>query len=122
MNFINIAETKLRAGNARCCACCGRPLRPKRGSRQQRYCSYRCRDEVRRARNFAGSYPNQAIPRSVENRPLISKVCKGDLADLAYSIIGPRDVIKTELITSHDWRPIVSPDGVRFEVAGWSVP
>jgi hypothetical protein len=79
-----------RAGNARCCANCGRPIKPKRNSRRQRSCSYRCRDEARRARDFADRYPHQAIPRSVENRPLASTACKGDFADrpLPLNILG----------------------------------
>jgi hypothetical protein len=106
-----------RAGNARCCANCGRPINPKRSSRRQRYCNYRCRDEARRARDFAGRYPAQAIPRSVENRPLVSNTCKGDFADRAYSISGPHDVIASELIAGRDWRSVISADGIPCKVA-----
>jgi hypothetical protein len=106
-----------RAGNARCCSNCGRPINPKRSSRRQRFCSYRCRDEARRARDFADRYPHQAIPRSVENRPLASTACKGDFADRAYSISAPPGVIATEIVAGRDWRPIVSPDGVFCKVA-----
>jgi hypothetical protein len=74
-----------RAGNASACATCGKPLRPKRGSRRQCYCSYRCRDEARRARNFADLAAtrrgSQAIPRSVQNNHVISMLCKAGFAD-----------------------------------------
>ena len=45
----------LRAGNATRCLVCGSTVNPRRASRRQKYCSYRCRDEARRARNFAAS-------------------------------------------------------------------
>jgi hypothetical protein len=112
-----ITPPQRRAGNAKCCQHCGRAFHPKRGSRRQRFCSYRCRDEARRARDFVGRYPTQANPRSVENRALVSMACKGDFADLAYSISAPPDVIATELIAGQDWRSIVSPDGVFCKVA-----
>jgi hypothetical protein len=113
--------TNGRAGNARCCVNCGRPINPKYGSRRQRYCSYRCRDEARRARNFAVSATTRrgspAIPRSVENRPLASTACGGDFADRAFSISAPPNVIATEIVAGRDWRSIVSPDGVFCKVA-----
>jgi hypothetical protein len=57
------------------------------------------------------------IPRSVENRSLISTACKGDFADRAYSISGPRVVIATEIIAGRDWRSVTSADGVICKVA-----
>jgi hypothetical protein len=76
-----------RAGNASACATCGERLRPKRGSRRQRYCSYRCRDEARRARNFANLATTRrgspAMPRSVENNGATSKPCEARFADRA---------------------------------------
>jgi len=115
--FFSIATLGGRAGNARCCANCGRPINPKRNSRRQRYCNYRCRDAARRARNFVERYPTQAIPRSVENRSLISTACNGDFADRGYSISGPLEVIASEIIAGWDWESIVSLDGVRCKVA-----
>ncbi len=74
-------------GNATRCDHCGAPLHPKRGSRRQKFCSYRCRDEARRARNYAifGSARrgSQGIPRSVQNIDAKSKACKADFGDRA---------------------------------------
>jgi hypothetical protein len=117
VNFINIAETKLRAGNARCCACCGRKLQPKRNSRRQRYCNSRCRNEARRARDFAGRWGSDGLPRSVENSPLISTACNDDFADRGYSISGPPEIIQTEIVAGRVWRSVTSPDGVVCKVA-----
>jgi len=109
-----------RAGNAFVCSNCGAPLNPKRGSRRQLYCSNRCRDEARRTRNFAVSGATRrgspAIPRSVENRPLVSTSCKNGFAGRTPSIIGPQIVIETEIIAGRIWRSVVSPDGVCCEV------
>ena len=112
------------AGNARHCAQCGKSLRPKKASRRQRFCDSRCRDKARRERNFAAvaatrrrtPHPSAAIPRSVENPPLTSTACKGDFADRAYSISGPRVAVETEIVAGRGWQPVTSPDGVTCEV------
>jgi hypothetical protein len=90
-------DIKLRAGNARCCECCGQRLQPKRGSRRQRFCNSRCRDEARRARNHAvfgtARRGSQAIPRSVENNRVKSNACNGHFDGQPPSICGPPDRI-----------------------------
>ena len=110
-----------RAGNAVYCQRCGAKLHPKRASRRQLYCSYRCRDEARRGRNFAVSATTRrgspAIPRSVENRPLVSTSCKNGFVGRTPSIIGPQIVIETEIIAGRSWKSVVSPHGVCCEVA-----
>ena len=110
-----------RAGNAVYCQRCGAKLHPKRASRRQLYCSYRCRDEARRGRNFAVSATTRrgspAIPRSVENRPLVSTSCKNGFAGRTPSIVGPQIVIETEIIAGRIWKSVVSPDDVCCEVA-----
>ena len=110
-----------RAGNAFVCSNCGAVLTPNRASRRQRYCSYTCRDEARRARNFAVSATTRrgssAIPRSAENRHLVSASCRDGLAGRTPSIIGPQSVIETEIIAGLIWQSVVSPDGVWCEVA-----
>lgn len=109
-----------RAGNGTACLGCGKPLHPKRGSRRQRYCSYRCRDEARRTRNFAVSaatrYPNKAIPRSVENTADQSTASKVGFGDRAQGIVGPAHVVEREVMARWNWRRITSPDGVVVEI------
>lgn len=112
---------KGRAGNGVSCLVCSSPLHPKRGSRRQKFCSYRCRDEARRARNYAvlggvrrGS---QGIPRSVENNADNSNACNGHFGDRASHICGPARVIEREVFARWNWRAITSADGVVVEVA-----
>jgi hypothetical protein len=114
------AQLPLRAGNASRCLVCGSTINPRRASRRQRHCSYHCRDEARRARNFAASGAtrrgSQAIPRSVENQPLVSASCEGGFAGRASSIIGPQILIETEIVAGRIWKSVVSADGVTCEV------
>jgi hypothetical protein len=110
-----------RAGNALHCGHCGKLLHPKRGSRRQRYCGPKCREAVRRGRNFAvfaaTRTPSLGKPRSVENSLLTSTACKVTFGDRAYSIDGPREVVETEIIAGRVWHPVKSPDGVTCQVA-----
>jgi hypothetical protein len=84
----------IRNGNARTCAACGAALKPKRGSRRQRYCGFECRDRARRDRNFSAfgatrkgsGHLGQAIPRSVQNSSEISSSRKGENAGRAFPI------------------------------------
>ena len=107
-----------RAGNALVCSNCGAALTPKRASRRQRYCSYKCRDEARRARNFAISATTRRgtplIPRPVQNNSVRSRTCEGSFHDRARGI--PRAVIEVEILGGRKWREVLSPDGVRVEV------
>jgi hypothetical protein len=111
----------LRAGNAAACATCGEPLTPKRGSRRQRFCCYRCRDEARRTSNFALSgvtrRGSQGIPRSIENNDEKSIACKADFGHRASAISGPTRVIDREIVAGRNWQPVISPDGVNCSVA-----
>jgi hypothetical protein len=83
------------------CAMCGRSVT--RRSRQQRYCSDRCRDFVRcenNGRTANGFNGLQAAKSGSSPR-----------------IYGPRRVIERELVAGRDWAPVVSPDGVICVVA-----
>jgi hypothetical protein len=77
----------IRGGNASRCLVCGCLIKPRRASRRQRYCSYRCRDEARRARNFTASGATRrgspAIPRSVQINGARSTACKAAFDDQA---------------------------------------
>src|SRR6516162_3210538 len=111
-----------RAGNALRCQKCGKPLHAKRGSRRQLYCSYKCRDEARRSRNFAAlactRRGSQGIPRSVENQPLVSNGYKAYYVVRPPCIVGPARVIQTEIIAGRNWESVTSPNGVPCMVAG----
>jgi hypothetical protein len=77
----------IRNGNARSCATCGGALKPKRGSRRQRFCSARCRSRARRERNFlATGHTEQGAARSTKISHAISSTCKGENAGLAFPI------------------------------------
>ena len=110
-----------RHGNAASCQNCGAPITPKRGSRRQRFCNSRCKDEARRNRNNAicgrARYPSGPVPRSVKNSHANSSTCKAGLAgrgsvDKALW----QHIVTVEVINGHHWSPSVSSDGVASEV------
>ena len=126
-----------RHGNAAVCAMCGEPLSPKRGSRRQMFCSARCRDAARRARNSAASgysrpkhetragalkngarYPRSPVPRSVKNPPVNSIACKTDFRGRGCvdEALWQR-IVAAEVIGPHHWTTTVSSDGVVSEIA-----
>jgi hypothetical protein len=117
VNFINIAETKLRAGNARCCACCGRKLQPKRSSRRQRFCDAACRQTAYRAKKWTARNRGPKALRSVEKTRGRSNGYGGHFADGASRICAPGAVIEAEIFGRREWRAVTSPDGVVCKVA-----
>ena len=104
-----------RNGNLLNCQNCGRPLRPKRGSRRQTYCGCRCRSEARRNRNFVASghtrYPGQASARSVDNPPLLSMASEGRFGHRGYRFNAPRDLLGHACFKFHS--PRLDPPIVR---------
>jgi hypothetical protein len=77
----------IRNGNAHTCASCGAKMKPKRGSRRQRYCNARCRSLARRDRNFSATgQTRQGAARSVKNSPAVSDTHKGENAGRAFPI------------------------------------
>ena len=114
-------EVQARHGNASACQNCGEPITPKHGSRRQRYCNGRCKDEARRNRNNAicgrARYPSGPVPRSVKNSHANSNGCKAGLAgrgsvDKALW----QHIVTVEVTNGHHWSPSVSTDGVKSEV------
>jgi hypothetical protein len=97
-----------RAGNALVCFNCGSALTPKRASRRQRHCSYLCRDEARRAHNFAVPATTRRgsllIPRSVQNYSVRSRTCESNFHDRACGIVAPRAVIEVEILGGNSHR------------------
>jgi hypothetical protein len=73
-----------RAGDATKLAGCDPAINPWRASRRQKYCSYHCHDEARRARNFAASGATRrgssAIPRPIQDNGLRLIACKPNSA------------------------------------------
>jgi hypothetical protein len=96
---------------------CGALIAAKRTGRKAKFCSDRCRSEARRARSFVSLGRSSGASRNDENSIAKSNGCKGHFAGRAYSIIAPPDVIAAEVFGGSDWQSIVSPDGVRCEVA-----
>ena len=111
----------LRAGNARTCIVCGSAIKPRRGSRRQKYCCYRCRDEARRARNFEVFATTRrvgaSIPRSGGNNQSNPRACNGHFGDRTFGILAPRAVIQAEVFGNRRWRRVTSPDGVTCDVS-----
>ena len=103
------------------CAVCGRTARRK--SRQQKYCSTRCRQQAHYGKLVAeGRFDpvlglDTALPT---NPPKKSNSVNGLQAAESRStphIFGPRRVTERELFVGRDWIPVVSPDGVIAQVA-----
>jgi hypothetical protein len=106
-----------RAGNDLSCAKCGKRLHPKRGSRRMRFCSGACRQSAFRAKKWASRYEGRSPLRPVQNNAAVSKSCNGHLRDRASGICAPTRVVSRELLAGFMWCLVVSPDGVRAEVA-----
>jgi len=104
--------------NAPFCATCGVVIVAKCGSRRQRYCSLKCRDEARRRRNFhkigRARYPRSGVPRSVGIPAENSAACSAQVTDRRVRIPWRR-IVEIEVIAPHDWKCVTSADGV----VGW---
>ena len=102
------------------CEACGRSVT--RHSRQQRYCSDRCRDFARRENNGRTAIKNSVLgldTRKPTNPPKKVNGFNGLQAAKSGStprIHGPRHVIERELIAGCDWHEEISPDGVVVQV------
>jgi hypothetical protein len=97
-------RSALRAqGRVRSCAACGRPLW--QANAKKKFCTDRCRQVGHRSQKWDSEFDlsrsvahhPSGLSRFDGNSPLASKSCKADLAGLAYSIIGPPDVIEIEI-------------------------
>jgi endogenous inhibitor of DNA gyrase (YacG/DUF329 family) len=98
------------------CEACGRNVT--RHSRQQRYCSDRCREwakgQGRVRKSFlgrdTGASPNP--PKKLNGFNGLQAAKSGS----TLRIFGPRRVIERELIAGRDWHEEISPDGVVTQV------
>jgi hypothetical protein len=103
------------------CKNCGR--RVARQSRQQNYCSRRCRQRTHYAKSVAeGRFdPLLGHHSGLPTNPLGKLSTINSLAQeksgSTPSICGPAVTIRIEIVARWHWVPIVSPDGVRVEVA-----
>ena len=106
-----------RAGNDISCATCGKRLCPKRGSRRMRFCGVACRQSAFREKKWASRYKGPDPLRSVQNNAIASIAYGGHFRHRASGICGPRRAVSRELFAGLTWCAVVSPDGVRAEVA-----
>jgi len=103
------------------CEACGRTVA--RRSRQQKYCSDRCRDFARRENNARTAFKNPVVGQDTGKRTNPFKKSNGfnglhgAKSRSTPRIFGPRQVIERELFGGRDWTPVVSPDGVIAQVA-----
>lgn len=103
------------------CDHCGRTVRRK--SRQQRFCSRRCRVSAHRAK--AAVEPMKIRPRCprsgdethpVKNASNSSRL-RGQFSGSTARIFGPAHVIGAEVFGRRNWQRVVSSDGVAVEIA-----
>jgi endogenous inhibitor of DNA gyrase (YacG/DUF329 family) len=102
------------------CPVCGRAAQRK--SRNQRFCSARCRkrDYEKNGRTrviFAGLGLDTRDHDAPSQKPNGFNGLQAAKSGSTPRIHGPRDVIATELFNGRDWIPVVSPDGVIAHVA-----
>ena len=103
------------------CAACGRAVT--RASRQQRFCSTRCRQQAHYGKRVAEGRFDPVLGQDTAlptNPPKKSNGFNGLQAAKprpTSHIFGPRQVIERELFGGCDWTPVVSPDGVVCMVA-----
>jgi hypothetical protein len=89
-----------------------------RASRQQKYCSTRCRQQAHYGKLVAEgrfdpiSGQDTALPTNPPKKSNGVNNLQGAKSGSTPDIYGPRDVIDAELFAGRDWTPIVSPDGV----------
>jgi hypothetical protein len=105
------------------CPGCGR--RVPRRSRQQRYCSDRCRKQAfeqrrerkpNRALKNGGRYPYSGNPTNPhKNTSAINGYAAAKWRSTP-AIYAPRRVLAREIIDGRTWRPVVSSSGVACEV------
>jgi hypothetical protein len=102
------------------CAACGRTVT--RHSRQQRYCSDRCRDFIRRENKARTAIKNPVVvvdTAKPTNPPKKSNGFNSLQAAKSGStprICAPRHVLERELFAGRDWHQEISPDGVVVQV------
>jgi hypothetical protein len=102
------------------CAVCGRVV--PRASRQQKFCSARCRKRHAYAENARTDVFSNGLGQhsgNGANPPKKSNGFNGLQAAESRStpsIYGPRRVIERELVADRDWHAVISPDGVAGEV------
>jgi hypothetical protein len=103
------------------CAVCGRVVA--RASRQQKFCSARCRKRHAYAENARTDVFSDGLGQYSGNGTNPPKKLNGfNGVQAAKSgsnpmISGPRRVIECELFSSRDWHEAVSPDGVVTKIA-----
>jgi hypothetical protein len=103
------------------CPVCDRTVQRK--SRNQQFCSTRCRQQAHYEKSVAeGRFDpvlggQAALPTSTPKKSNGTNGLQAAKSRSTSCICGPRDVIEVELFAGRDWTPAVSPDGVVCMVA-----
>jgi hypothetical protein len=103
------------------CEACGRSVT--RRSKQQRFCSARCRQFALRENRARTAIKNPVL--GMDTGPVTNPPKKlngfnglqGAKLGSTPRIYGPRHVLERELFAGSDWQQVVSPDGVVTQVA-----
>ena len=117
---LSVPQASRRDAPVRCDAC-GRTV--VRCSRQQRFCSDRCRDFARRENNAPTAFKNPVVGEDTGKPTNPTKKLngfnglRGAKSGSTPRIFGPRQVIERELFGGRDWHEEVSPHGVVTQVA-----
>jgi hypothetical protein len=100
------------------CAACGQVV--ERKARQQKFCSERCR---MRGRYFASKPESKSLSGlPCQNHSTKPPKNINEIKGNSQGIFGPRCAVAVEIIDAHEWREVVSPNGVRCQVATLRAP
>jgi endogenous inhibitor of DNA gyrase (YacG/DUF329 family) len=104
------------------CHACGKRI--KRMAQHQLFCSRRCRQRVKYGKAVAQGRFNPffardtGLPTHPPCKPLNGHSFGGDKSRPFPRLnAAPQTVIEAEIIAGGNWAPVVSPDGIRCEVA-----
>jgi hypothetical protein len=103
------------------CPACGREV--PRASRQQKFCSTRCRQQAHYEKLVAeGCFDpvlgqDTALPTNPPKKSNGFNDLRAAKSGSTPATYAPREVIAREIIAGRDWREEISPDGVAVQVA-----
>jgi hypothetical protein len=97
------------------CLACGR--RVARQSRQQRYCSQRCRQKAAHALKNGPRYPSSAHSTNPPKKTNKLNGLQRAKSRSSPRIVAPPEVIEAECFAPHSWMPHISSEGVLIETA-----
>jgi hypothetical protein len=108
-----------RDAPVRCPVC---DKRVQRRARQQTYCSRKCRQRAHYDKSVAEGRKDTRLPTNPPQKSCNFSELQATKTGSSLRIYGPAGVIEREVFGRFQWREIVSPDGIRCQIAGRVAP